>query len=43
MMKERKAVRCFLIENEKVMVTRYKDKNRKAGYYDIPGGKIEQN
>ena len=43
MMKERKAVRCFLIENEKVMVTRYKDKNRKAGYYEIPGGKIEQN
>ena len=41
-MKERHAVRCFLVENGKVVVTRYKEKNQKAGYYEIPGGKIEE-
>lgn len=41
-MKERHAVRCFLIENEKVVVTKYKEKNPKVGYYEIPGGKIEE-
>lgn len=40
--KERKAVRCYLIKENKVVVTKYKQGNRKEGYYDIPGGKIEQ-
>ena len=38
----RKAVRCYLIKDNKVAVIKYKDKNKKAGYYDIPGGKIEK-
>lgn len=38
----RKAVRCYLIKNDKVVVTKYKEKNKKSGYYDIPGGKIEE-
>lgn len=38
----RKAVRCYLINNSKVMVTKYKKGNKKEGYYDIPGGKIEE-
>lgn len=37
----RKAVRCYLIKDNKIAVTRYKKGNRKEGYYDIPGGKIE--
>lgn len=37
----RKAVRCYLIKDNKVVVTKYKQGNRKEGYYDIPGGKIE--
>ncbi len=37
----RKAVRCYLIKDNKVVVTKYKEENRKAGYYEIPGGKIE--
>lgn len=37
----RKAVRCYLIKDNKVVVIKYKQGNRKAGYYDIPGGKIE--
>ena len=37
----RKAVRCYLIKDNKVVVTRYKQGNRKEAYYDIPGGKIE--
>lgn len=37
----RKAIRCFVIEENKVIVIQYKQGNRKAGYYDIPGGKIE--
>ena len=41
--KIRHAVRCFLIEDNKVVVTKYKEKNRKEGYYEIPGGKIEEN
>ena len=40
--KVRKAVKCFLIRNNKVVVTKYKAGNRKEGYYDIPGGKIEE-
>lgn len=40
--KVRKAVRCFLIRENKVVVTKYKAGNLKAGYYEIPGGKIEE-
>lgn len=39
--KTRKAVRVFLIEDDKIVTIKYKremDKN----YYDIPGGKIEE-
>lgn len=36
----RKAVRCYLIKGNNVVVTKYK-KGNKEGYYDIPGGKIE--
>lgn len=39
--KVRKAVRCYLIKDDKVVVTKYKSENKKFGYYDIPGGKIE--
>lgn len=39
--KVRKAVRCFLIKDNKVVVTKYKKGNKKEGYYEIPGGKIE--
>ena len=35
----RKAVRTYLIEDNKVVVINYKEHNN--GYYDIPGGKIE--
>ncbi len=38
----RKAVRCYLIKDNKVVVTKYKQGNKKEGYYDIPGGKIEE-
>lgn len=37
----RKAVRCYFIKENNVVVTRYKQGN-KEGYYDIPGGKIEE-
>lgn len=37
----RKAVRCYLIKDNKVVVIKYKKGNRKEEYYDIPGGKIE--
>lgn len=38
----RKAVRTFLINDNKIIVIKYKtDKNK--DYYDIPGGKIEEN
>lgn len=37
----RKAVRCYLIKDNRVVVTKYKEGNKKAGYYEIPGGKIE--
>lgn len=36
----RKAVRCYVIKDNNVLVTKYKQGN-KEGYYDIPGGKIE--
>lgn len=38
----RKAVRCYLIKDNKVVATKYKQGNIKEGYYDIPGGKIEE-
>lgn len=38
----REAVRCYLIKDNKVVVTRYKPGTKKEGYYDIPGGKIEK-
>lgn len=38
----RKAVRCYLVKDNKVVVTRYKTGNKKSGYYEIPGGKIEE-
>jgi len=38
----RKAVRCYLIKDNKVLAIKYKDGQPKAGYYDIPGGKIEE-
>ena len=38
----RKAVRCYLIKDNEVVVTKYKTGNKKEGYYDIPGGKIEE-
>ena len=38
----RKAVRTFLINDDKVIVIKYKT-NKNMGYYDIPGGKIEEN
>lgn len=37
----RKAVRCYLIKNDKIVATKYNEPNKKAGYYEIPGGKIE--
>ena len=37
--KIRKAVRTYLIEDNKVVVINYKEHDN--GYYDIPGGKIE--
>lgn len=40
--KVRKAVRCYLIKDNKVLVIKYKQGNRKKGYYDIPGGRIEE-
>lgn len=37
----RKAVRCYVIKNSKVVAVRYKKGMKKEDYYDIPGGKIE--
>ena len=37
--KIRKAVRTYLIKDNKVVVINYKQRDN--GYYDIPGGKIE--
>ena len=39
----REAVRCYLIKDNKVVATKYKKGSKKEGYYDIPGGKIEEN
>lgn len=37
----RKAVRCYLINDNKIVAIKYKSGSAKALYYDIPGGKIE--
>ncbi len=39
----RKAAKCYLVQNNKVVVTKYKKGNQKQDFYDIPGGKIEEN
>lgn len=39
----RKAVKCYLIQDNEVVVTKYKKGNKKQGFYDIPGGKVEEN
>ena len=38
----RKAVRCFIIDNNQVLAIKYKEPNKRVGWYDIPGGKIEK-
>ena len=38
----RKAVRCYLIKDNNIIVIKYKSENKKVEYYDIPGGKIEK-
>ena len=40
MKKVRNAVRCFLIQDDKVVCIKYK--TGEMGYLDIPGGKIEE-
>ncbi len=40
--KVRKAVRTFLIEDNNIVVTKYNTKINQ-NFYDIPGGKIEEN
>lgn len=40
MKKVRNAVRCFLVQDEKVVCIKYK--TGEIGYLDIPGGKIEE-
>ena len=38
----RKDTRCYILDKDKVLVIKYNEPNRKAGWYDIPGGKIEE-
>ena len=38
----RKTVRCFIFDNNKVLTIKYKEPNKRVGWYDIPGGKIEK-
>ncbi len=38
----RKATRCFILDKNKVLVIKYNEPNRKAGWYDIPGGKLKR-
>lgn len=38
----RKSVRCFIIDNNQVVAIKYKEPNKRVGWYDIPGGKIEK-
>lgn len=37
----RRAVRCYCIKENKVVAIKYKKGHNKEGYYDMPGGKIE--
>ncbi len=39
----RNAVRCFYIKDNQVLALKLNDRNSKPGYFDIPGGKIEDN
>lgn len=38
----RKAVRTFLLEEDKVLAIKYITNDNKKDFYDIPGGKIEE-
>lgn len=40
--KVRKAAKCYIFKEDEILVTKYKEGNIKAEYYDIPGGKIEE-
>ncbi len=40
--KIRKGVRTFLIKDDKILITKYKTQ-KNLNYYDVPGGKIEEN
>lgn len=40
--KVRKASKCYIFKDDEILVTKYKEGNLKEGYYDIPGGKIEE-
>lgn len=40
--KVKKDTRCFIMDNNKVVAIKYKEPNKLAGWYDIPGGKIEE-
>ena len=37
----RKSTRCYAIHDGKVVTIKYKNKERFNGWYDLPGGKIE--
>ena len=37
----RKAVRTFLLEEDKILAIKYITNDDKQDFYDIPGGKIE--
>ena len=41
--KVRVATRCFIFKDNKIVSIKYKDKGEKTGFYDLPGGKIEEN
>lgn len=35
------ATRCYLFKDNKIVAIKYKNKGDRTGYYDLPGGKIE--
>lgn len=39
----RNAVRCFCIKDNKVIALKLNENNKNSGFWDIPGGKIEDN
>lgn len=39
--KVRITTRCFVFKDNKIVSIKYKDKGDKTGFYDLPGGKIE--